>query len=551
MTTRPTKPTMRSTTTPGGRAARRTGLLGWWGRRLARAAAGGGRRPETAFGSPTPRPSGRSVREAKVATRGAKGWDMPGGGRTHTVATVSEVRGPTVQVCGLYPFSVGSSLPLIGTPLGTHLHGRGVVCGDPVSWFLAGLINNPSGFCLARPGVGKSTLIRHIVGYLPSKGIVPIVLSDWKPDYVDLIRQLEGQVITVDRSAHFANPLDPGPLGKLLESFPPQVAAKIRADHRGRRMNVMEGLCGLALGAPLKAHERNILSAAMELWDKTHPSQVPVIGDILGLVEAMPDELRRFAQDRGDAERYGERTQDLIDALMSLNGGSEVFGRVFAEPTTVELKLDRAVVFDLSEFEEMDEALQAGVQLVCWSYGSTAVSAAKVLEKAGLAPRRAYLLVMDELWRALRAAEFMVDKVDEITRLNRVMKLGQLLITHGMDDLKLHSPEATAKAWGFVARSEVVYLGGLNPGEMGNLEEVFALNAKEREMLTSWADAGEPNPVTGEVVPVGRGKFLMKVGKKVGTPFVVELTDIERASGVHDGNKAWADTAAAMRGGSI
>lgn len=476
---------------------------------------------------------------------GPLGWNIAGGGSTQIVAPVPEVRGPTVQVCGLYPFSVGSSLALVGTPLGPHLEGRGTVCSDPVSWFVADLINNPSAAVLARPGVGKSTLIRHIVGYLPVKGVLPMVLSDWKPDYVDLIRELEGQVIKVGRSSGFVNPLDPGPLAHRLNDLPDAVRGRVVADVRGRRMNTMEGLCGLALGSDLAAHERTILSGAMELWDTNHPGVVPVIANVLDLIQERPTRLRLMAQDRGEDARYDARTERLVDALMALSGESETFGRVFAEPTSEQLELDRPVVFDLSEFEGMDAKLQAGVQLVCWSYGSTAVSSAKALADAGLAPRRTYVLVMDELWRALRAAAFMVDRVDEITRLNRTLNLGQILCTHGMDDLKVHDEEATAKAWGFISRSEMVYLGGLNPGEMGNLEEVFALSGKEIEMLTGWAQAGEVNPSTGAAsIPRGRGKFLMKVGKKAGVPFMVDLQPVEAS--IHDTNKAWADTVAAF-----
>jgi hypothetical protein len=143
----------------------------------------------------------------------------------------------------------------------------------------------------------------------------------------------------------------------------------------------------------------------------------------------------------------------------------------------------------------------------------------------------------------------MVDRVDEVTRLNRTMGLAQILCSHGMDDLKVHNEEATAKAWGFVRRSEIVYLGGLNPGEMGNLEEVFALTRSEQDMLTDWAQAGEVNPDTGAVgVPRGRGKFLLKVGKKPGVPFSVELTPIERQTAIHDTNQAWADQRAMMQG---
>lgn len=482
---------------------------------------------------------------------GALGWSRPGGGKTAIVARVPEVRGPTVQVCGLYPFSVGASLPLVGAPLGPHLEGRGTACGDPVSYFITGLINNPSAFCLGRPGLGKSSLVRHIAAFLPLKGVLPMVLSDFKPDYVELIKELDGQVIRVGRSAGFVNPLDPGPLAHRLPTLPEDVRARVLTAMRGQRMNVLEGLCNLALGSDLEAHETTILSKAMEIWDGEHPGEVPVIADILAVVQAAPQSLRLYAQDRGDLERYSDRTQRLVDALMALNGGSQTFGRVFAEPTTEPLELDRPVVFDLSEFEGMDAKLQAGVQLVCWAYGSTAVSGAKALAEAGLAPRRSYLLIMDELWRSLRAAEFMVYRVDEVTRLNRTLNLGQFLITHTMADLKVHSDKATEVAWGFVARSEMVYLGGLNPGEMGNLEEAFALSGKEIETLTDWAQGGEVNPMTNAVgTPRGRGKFMIKVGKSAGLPFKLELMPVELQTGIHDTNTAWADTAASMRRGA-
>ena len=43
---------------------------------------------------------------------------------------------------------------------------------------------------------------------------------------------------------------------------------------------------------------------------------------------------------------------------------------------------------------------------------------------------------------------------------------------------------------------------------MGNLEEAFALSNKEKNKLTSWAQAGEVTPVTGAVgVLRGRATF--------------------------------------------
>lgn len=490
--------------------------------------------------------------ERKRAEAGRLGWDFPGGGKAVQIRPGAEFRGPTVQVCGLYPFNIGSTLALIGAPLGQHLEtGRGMVCADPASYFAMGLINNPSGFVLGRPGVGKSSIGRRIATYLMIKGILPMFLSDWKPDYVALVKQLKGQVISVDRFEHFVNPLDPGPLARRLLDLPDSVRARVLAEARGRRMNVMEGLCALALGSDLEAHERSILSRAMEVWDTENPDVVPVIQNILEIVISRHEKLRVVAQDAGDDLKYDARAQRLIDALNSLNGGDEAFGRVFAEPTTEELRLDCAVVFDLSELAGMDQKLQAGVQLVCWTYGSMAVSAAKTLADAGKATRRTYLLIMDELWRALRAAPFMVDRVNEISKLNRTMNLAQLLTTHTMNDLKVYDEQQTAKAWELVSNSEMVYLGGLNPGEMGNLETVFALSEEEKKILTNWAQIGEANPNTGAVgAPRGRGKFLLKVGKKAGIPFGVDFMPIEQESGIHNTNVAWEDQIASMRGAS-
>lgn len=471
---------------------------------------------------------------------GKRGWRLPGGGRTIRVMPTPEFRGPTNQVAGLYPFVVGSSLPLIGTPLGEHTEGRGWVCGDPVSWFLHGMINNPSAFVIGRRGIGKSTLMRRICGFAPVKGVLPMIMSDWKPDYVDLIREMDGQVISLNRADSFVNPLDTGPVAKRLPELDDELRAKVEANMRARRIEVARGLCSLALGEDLQTHERNMLSAALAAWDDDRPGQIPVFADIRALVRGRHPRIRVQAEDGGEERRYDDRARRLIDALNALCGGDEIFGQCFANHTTTPIEVDRPVVFDLSAFEEMDPILQAGVQLVTWTYGSTALATTKVLADAGLAKRRVYLLVMDELWRALRAAEFMVDRVDEINRLNRTLKLGQMLCTHSMDDLKLHNPEATAKAWNFVNASEMIYIGGLNPSELGNLDETFALSETEKATLTQWAQIGEPDPESGRGgEALGKGMFMIKGGKRAGIPFRVALTNVEIEAGVHDTNAAW------------
>ncbi len=122
-----------------------------------------GRRKERAI------PHGGSKKDKKAApeTRPmrppARGWFGRGGGQAVSVEPADEFRGTTVQVCGLYPFSVGTGTPMIGVPLGKNLATGAAVCCDPISWFQrAQLISNPSMFVLGKPGLGKSSLTRRM-----------------------------------------------------------------------------------------------------------------------------------------------------------------------------------------------------------------------------------------------------------------------------------------------------------------------------------------------------------------------------------------------------
>ncbi|MDM4723485.1 hypothetical protein QTQ03_29340 [Micromonospora sp. WMMA1363] len=42
-----------------------------------------------------------------------------------------EVRGSHGQVCGLWPFGIGTGAPLVGVPMGKHLRTSSTVCFDP------------------------------------------------------------------------------------------------------------------------------------------------------------------------------------------------------------------------------------------------------------------------------------------------------------------------------------------------------------------------------------------------------------------------------------
>ena len=207
------------------------------------------------------------------------------------------------------------------------------------------------------------------------------------------------------------------------------------------------------------------------------------------------------------------------------------------------MRRDRPVVFDVSSIDDAQLDLQAALLLACWSYGFGAVNIAHALADAGLEPRRHYFVILDELWRALRAGRGIVDRVDALTRLNRQRGVGMAMISHTMSDLlALPNEEDRLKARGFVERSGMVICGGLPSAEMPMLTSAVSLSQAEQAMLVGWQDPPAWDSTAGtETSPPGRGNFLIKVGGRPGIPVHVALTSIEVDLQLNDTNKLWHD----------
>lgn len=489
----------------------------------------------------------RGEGEKKPAVRrpGPRGWLGRGRGEASVIQPVDEWRGTTVQVCGLHPFSVGTGTPMIGVPMGLQLFTGATVCADPISWFQdADLISNPSVFVLGLPGLGKSTYIRRTAAGLSGLGALPLVLGDLKPDYVDLIRALGGQVITLGRGRGHLNILDPGDAydaaERLRAAGKEKERAQVLADAHGRRHTMLSALLTILRKEPPSDREESIIDRALRVLDEHHDG-VPVLGDLLRVIQNAPQEVRDVALDRGDDTRYRAITENLEASLISLTSGGRL-GETFAHATDVPMMRDRPVVYDVSSIDDSDTDMQAAILLACWSAGFGTVNVANALADAGLEPRRHYFVILDELWRALRAGRGMVDRVDALTRLNRQRGVGLAMISHTMSDLlALPSEEDRMKARGFVERAGMVVCGGLPGAEMSMLTSAVPLSRAEQELLTSWQDPGTWDSGPGSEPP-GRGKFLIKVGGHPGIPIKVELVEAERA--INDTNKLWHATTA-------
>ncbi len=480
------------------------------------------------------------------AAPGSRGWSGtgPGAGRSEYVVAPQEWRGTSIQVCGLWPFAARAGSPAVGVPLGRNIQSGSTVCCDPVSWFQrAHLISNPSAFVMARPGIGKSSLVARMALGLEGFGVHPMVFGDLRPDYVELIRAMGGQVIELGRGRGAINVLDPGQAYDAAQRLSGKAREQVLADAHGRRLTMVGALITIARHSPPSDREESILDVALRVLDERHEG-IPVLGDLLKVIQDAPDEVRRVALDRGSIKRYQKRTEELEATLMGLVSGGRL-GTMFAQHTTVAMKLDRPVVFDVSSIDESETDLQAAALLACWSYGFGAINVAHALADAGLEPSRKYFVVLDELWRAIRAGRGMVDRVDALTRLNRQRGVGMVMVSHTMADLmSMPDEHDRMKARGFVERAGIVICGGLPRAEMPRVNEAVPLSRAEEEMLVDWASPGAWDPQTGrEADPPGRGKFLLKVGGRPGIPVQVTLTQEEKS--LTDTNRSWVEGAQA------
>ncbi|MGP4027396.1 ATP/GTP-binding protein [Actinomadura sp. 3N407] len=470
---------------------------------------------------------------------GYRGFSRRGGGRASYVEMPPEWRGTTVQVCGLWPFGAGSGTPMVGVPLGRDLTTGAALCCDPISWFQrANLIHNPSVLVLGKPGLGKSTLIRRMVVGLAGYGVVPMVLGDLKPDYVDLIRVMGGQIVKLGRGLGSLNVLDPGATAAAAVRLTGGARAKLIADAHGRRLNMVAALITILRGGPIADTERTVLNAALRVLDERHPG-VPVLPDLIRVIDEGPEQIRSVTLSRGDEARYRAAVDPLHASLLGMLDGP--MGDTFAHQTTTPIELDNpgGVCIDISGIDDADAELQAAVLLACWSDGFGAVETAHALADEGIAPQRHFFLVLDELWRVLRSGRGLVDRVDALTRLNRQRGIGQAMVTHTIADLLALPDHADRlKAKGFAERAGMVICGGLPQSEMPMMSEVVRMSSVEERMIVDWSTPPSWNAdVDRDAEPPGRGRFLVKVGGRPGIPFRVELTSAEKE--VNDTNKRW------------
>jgi hypothetical protein len=303
------------------------------------------------------------------------------------------------------------------------------------------------------------------------------------------------------------------------------------------------GLATLIRGEPISNAEEVVLGRAIDLLDeRNHGQAEPTVADVLTVIEEGPDMLRSAA--RADTlHRYTDRVADLVFTLDLLCTGS--LAGVFDGHTSQPIDLDApAVSVDISAVRAAGDKLLTAAMLCTWSYGFGCVDAASALAGLGTGPRRSYLGVMDELWRALRGAPGLVEYADSLTRVNRARGMAHIMITHSLADLDaLATEEDRAKARGFMDRSAITVLAGLPPRELARVNEITPLTGPERALVASWSAPESYQP--GARHP-GRGKYLIKTGERLGIPVQLalvgpehQLYDTDQAIRIGHGGGSW------------
>jgi hypothetical protein len=301
-------------------------------------------------------------------------------------------------------------------------------------------------------------------------------------------------------------------------------------------------------GGGVRDHERSALATALGLLyagpaagpgagpagsPPAGPWTAPALPGLVALLALRPEPVRKVILARDDDD-YDRLVDPLRRSLLALLSGP--YGGVFAGPVDRTDADAPAMVIDTSAIRAGDPGYLAAVLVGAWSEAYGRVESAQALAAAGLAPRRRHVLILDELWRVLRAGggAGMADRVNELTRLNRTDGVCQIMVTHGIRDLATGRDQQVE---GIEHRAGALVIGGIPRQEVEALAGVVTLTDTEAAELVSWSSTSDLDPRTR---PPGSGKFLIKHSPtEPGIPVDVLLTPAELAWGGQNSNLAW------------
>ncbi|MGK5631301.1 ATP-binding protein [Streptomyces sp. URMC 123] len=469
-----------------------------------------------------PEPMAHQLNPKVIA--GRRGWPGAGRGRAANLDRGSVYIGTTAQVGGLYPFVLGAGLPPEGVPIGPDMLTHELVCFDPGGW-VGKLTQNPGVWVMAQPGAGKSAFTKRVATVYSAYGYKCVVPGDVKGEYAPIVRSLGGQVVRIGRGLDRLNPLDSGPLRPLLPTLPESRREPLLAEINGRRGELLQALLAteVGLGRRPNATESNVVTHAIRVVSEKLLGEDPVVPDVIKLLRDGSDALWSRLMVSSENE-YRSHVREVTLALENLCDGP--LSGLFDGPTTTPVDLEApALSVDLSALLTAGNNVVAAGLLATWAYSYSAIDSARALGMMN----RPLVLPLDEMWRALRAGAGMVDAMDAMTRLNRSKGEVTIFVTHSLRDPEsLPTPEDRAKALGLMDRCDSLVLGALSHGELERVSAQRPLTDAEMAMVASWSSPTITGVDGTTQQHRGRGKYLIKIGTRAGTPVRLELTDTEK-----------------------
>ena len=102
------------------------------------------------------------------------------------------------------------------------------------------------------------------------------------------------------------------------------------------------------------------------------------------------------------------------------------------------------------------------------------------------------------------------------------------MITHSLQDLEaLPDPADRAKASGLMERCDLMILAAQPHSELARVAKQKPLTDAEMELVNAWASPTATGLDGSAAMHPGRGKYLVKIGQRIGTPVRLALTEAE------------------------
>jgi hypothetical protein len=481
-----------------------------------------------------------------------RGRIRPNGGFAADVRPFPMFRATVKQAAGINPLPHGNNVPRLGAPMGSHHDtGQKIAC-DPLSWHKAGMITNPSIAFMSSPSAGKSSALRVMMRGMAAHGVRNMVVGDIKDEHGQQIVEDGGNRISLTPGRGTLNVLDPGGIHAALEKVEAELGNSalgrrtrktLLQDMHMRRTDLVTALVSIHRGREVDSREEGVVDGCLRHMYDTNPHRVPILSDLVDVINDPPESVKRGVNWRGDEDRYLDRVDDLVTDLSSIcesgtlgamfNGQTEVTDRDGQLTNT--LDYSNGLAFDLSGIRTAPKLMNAAY-VVSWLVTFGVVETSHTLADAGIAARESFMVWLDEFWQPLAASKSIVDKVNRAGRTNRTDGVGIGYALHSLFDLEaVRDDDDRAKAANMIGHCGVVWLGGMGKRSLDKIEkELFDLTSEERAQLQDWN-----NPAFEEEdgwIP-GRGCFLAKRANLAGIPYRVDLAPSELAGGTHDTSK--------------